>query len=153
MTALFSLSAAFARTPVGEFEIVRPVDFGAFVAEFRQFDWPGEITREFWANKSSPAIGVTNLGDNSTLWVGAYDWLRLLHPNGGPTPSPAISFYVGLNNAPPPPDIYCRKEDRNIVDCKFGADSPEVVERLFCLYFLEQYRRLYQELFELQIYD
>lgn len=151
MTAKFNLSVAYAGTDVDELEGVRPIDFDGFVREFRKFDWPGEITREFWANKSTPAMGVTNLDDNSTLWVGAYDWLRLLHPNGGPTPSPALSFFVGINNAPPPPDIYCRKEDRNIVECEFGADSPEVVERLFSVYFLEQYGSLYKELFNLRI--
>ena len=152
MVGQFKLSVAFARTDVDELEDVGPIDFDGFVAEFRKFDWPGEITREYWANKSTPALGVTNVTDDSTLWVGAYDWLRLLHPNGGPTPTPALSFYVGLNDAPPPPDIYCRKEDRNIGDCEFGAESAEVVEKLFSLYFLERYDFLYKELFKLRIH-
>ena len=85
------------------------------------------------------------------MWTSAWDWLSLLNPAEGPAHTPALSFIVGLNNGPKPPDIYCRKEDRNLVDCEFGAESPQVVEELFSLYFLERYNELYQELFSLPV--
>ena len=151
MDEQFVLKAALAESQRNELVELGCVNFGRFILEFRQFDWVGEVTREYWRGLSTPALGVMNLHDQSTFWVAAYDWLRLLNPSGGPSHMPALSYYVGLNDGPCPPDIYCRKEDRDMVNCEFGADSPDVVESLFSLYFRERYSDLYKQLFELPI--
>lgn len=149
----FVLNFAIATSELDELVAKGRVDFDGFVREFRQFDWSGEIIREYWNNKSTPSIGVTNQGDGSTLWTSAWDWLRLLNPAAGPAHTPALSFIVGLNSGPKPPDIYCRKEDRNLADWQFTAESPQVIEHLFSLYFRERYNELFQQLFYLPVLD
>ena len=152
MQKQFVLKVALATTDIDRLVEIGSVDFNGFVREFRNFDWSNEITREFWSRKSTPAMGVTNLSNEATIWVGAYDWLRLLNPFGGPTQEPALSFYVGLNNGPPPPDIYRRKEDRDFQNCEFRAETLISVEKLFEFFFYEQYGELYRELYKLEIY-
>jgi len=147
------LKVVFADTELDDIIIKGPIDFDGFIKEFREFDWSREIIREYWNRKSSPGIGVTNQDDGSTFWTSAWDWLSLLNPAGGPAHTPALSFVVGLNHGPKPPDIYCRKEDRNLVNCEFGAESPQVVESLFSLYFHERYNELYQKLFSLSVVE
>jgi len=149
----FVLSIALATSELDELAAKGPIDFDGFVREFREFDWSGEVIREYWNEKSTPSIGVTNQDNGSTLWTSAWDWLRLLNPAAGPAHTPALSFIIGLNNGPKPPDIYCRKEDRNLVDWQFTAESPQVVEDLFTLYFLERYNELYKQLFYLPVLD
>jgi len=149
----FLLNVALATSELDELVAKGPIDFDGFVREFREFDWSGEVIREYWSKKLTPSMAVTNKSGGSTLWTSAYDWHRLLNPSAGPAHKPAISFTVGLNNGPTPPDIYCRKEDRNLVDCEFGAESPQVVEELFSLYFLERYNELYKRLFNLTVFN
>jgi len=149
----FLLNVTLATSKVDELVTKGPVDFDGFVTQFRQFDWSGEVIREYWNKKLTPAMNVTNQSNGSTFWTSAWDWLLLLNPAGGPAHTPALSFIVGLDNGPKPPDIYCRKEDRNLADWQFTADSPQVVEDLFSLYFREQYEDLYKELFSLSIVD
>jgi len=145
------LEVALATSELDELVSKGPIDFDGFVKEFRKFDWSGEVIREYWNKKSTPAIGVTNQDNGSTMWTSAWDWHSLLNPAAGPAHTPALSFIVGLNNGPKPPDIYCRKEDRHLTECEFTADSVEVVEELFSPYFLEWYDKLYQQLFSLSI--
>ena len=147
----FVLNFALATSELDELVAKGPVDFKGFVREFRRFDWSAEIIREYWSKKSTPAMGVTNQSNGSTLWTSAWDWLSLLNPSGRPAHTPALSFIVGLNDGPTPPDIYCRKEDRNLVDCEFVAETPEMVEQLFSLHFHESYDDLYQALYSLSI--
>jgi len=147
----FILEVALATSDFDNFVAKGPVNFSGFVREFRSFDWSGEVIREYWNRKSTPGIGVTNLDNGSTFWTSAWDWLSLLNPADGPAHTPALSFIVGLNNGPKPPDIYCRKEDRNSTDCMFCAESPQVVEDLFFLYFRERYDELYQKLYTLSV--
>ena len=151
MKAQFLLEVVLATSEVNELVAKGPVDFDGFVRKFREFDWSGEIIREYWNKKSTPSVGVTNQDNGSTMWTSAWDWHSLLNPAGGPAHTPALSFVVGLNNGPKPPDIYCRKEDRYLVDCEFRAESPQVVEDLFSLYFQECYDELYKELFNLYV--
>ena len=149
----FVLEVALATSELDELVAKGPIDFDGFIREFREFDWSGEIIREYWNKKSTPAIGVTNENNGSTFWTSAWDWLSIINPKDGPAHTPALSFIVGLNDGPTPPDIYCRKEDRNLAVYQFGAASPQVVEDLFSLYFLDRYNELYQDLFKLTEVD
>ena len=96
---------------------------------------------------------MTNQINGATFWTSAWDWLSLLNPAAGPAHRPALSFIVGLDSGPKPPDIYCRKEDRSLASWQFGAESPQVVEDLFSLYFRDRYDDLYQQLFMLSTID
>ena len=149
----FVLNATLATSKLDELVAKGPIDFDGFVREFREFDWSGEVIREYWSKKLTPSVAVTNKSDGSTLWTSAYDWHRLLNPSAGPAHTPAISFTIGLNNGPTPPDIYCRKEDRNVFDWQFNAGPPQAVEDLFSLYFRERYNELYQQLSYLSVLD
>ena len=149
----FLLEVALATSELDELVSKGPIDFDGFVKEFRKFDWSGEVIREYWNKKLTPAMSVTNQDNGSTLWTSAWDWLRLLNPAAGPAHTPALSFIVGLDNGPNPPDIYCRKEDRDLADWQFNAGSLQVVEDLFSIYFRERYDELYQQLFYLPVLD
>jgi hypothetical protein len=144
----FILQIALATSELDELIDGGPTDLDGFIHEFRNFNWAGEVSREFWSRKSTPALGVANQGNGSTFWTSAWDWLSLLN-RSTPTHEPALSFIVGLNNGPKPPNIYCRKEDRNLTNLQFTAESPEVVESLFALYLSDRYNELYRELFKL----
>ena len=148
----FKLQIALATSELDELIDGGPTDLDGFIHEFRKFNWAGEVSREFWSRKSSPALGVANQANGSIFWTSAWDWLTLLN-RSTPTHEPALSFIVGLNNGPKPPDIYCRKEDRALTALRFTAESPEVVERLFALYFSARYDELYRELFKLSVAD
>ena len=63
----FLLNLALATSELDELVAKGPVDFDGFVREFRKFDWFGEIVREYWSQKSSPAMGVTDQENGSTL--------------------------------------------------------------------------------------
>jgi len=149
----FHLNVALASSKVGDLVAKGPIDFDGFVREFRTWDWASEVNREYWSRKSTPLMSVTHQENGSTLWASAWDWLVLLNPAGGPKHTPALSFIVGLDNGPKPPDIYCRKENRKLENCEFSADSPQTVEDLFWLYFQESYNALYKELFSLYALD
>ena len=147
----FILQVALATCEIDDLVDGGAIDLDGFINEFRRFDWAGEVAREYWSRKLSPGLGVINQRNGSTLWTSAWDWLSLLNKSGAPSHEPALSFIVGLNNGPKPPDIYCRKEDREMKILRFTAESPEVVEYLFALYFGDRYDELYRELFNLSV--
>ena len=147
----FSLQIVLATSELDQLIDGGSIDLDGFIHKFRHFDWSGEVSREYWNRKSSPGLGVFNQKNGSTLWTSAWDWLSLLSKSGAPAHEPALSFVVGLNNGPKPPDIYCRKEDRGVTTLRFAADSPVIVERLFTLYFGDHYDDLYRDLFKLSV--
>ena len=127
-----------------------PVTWDQFRHELNVFDWGKQCKTAVWANKGAPGMVVRNTTDKSMLRLHVYNLALQSWPGIDIPDDFTLTFVVGLQNGPMPPDIYAL-DGGKLATSYFAAYDTGTVKKLFRLYFRSDYEPLYGELFRLSV--